>query len=188
LFAPGATVLAQPTFSSDSEFETFRLIVNRNIFDPNRRPDEPIRDQEPSFTPEVPEPPPTERLVLLGVLINGSEVIAFFDGSESGYKTAVDLGGAIAGQRVAEIRTDFVKLENKGRTIDLPVGLSIRREDPGEWEIDSEYRSSSRLGSTLEKGRESGAGDSSEGGKAEDTSADDVLKRMIERRKKEVAE
>jgi hypothetical protein len=182
----GWTAFAESPPSSDQGFDAFRIIVKRSIFDPARRSDEPRRSREPKpATPEF-EPPPIERLILLGVLINGPEIIAFFDGSESDYRVPVLLGGTIAGQRIAEIRTDSVKLEGGGRTISLPVGLSIRRQGSEPWEVDYAVQPSFSSEIASANTSESGVRGDSEDKRPEDTSSDDIRRRMMERRKKEL--
>ena len=167
--------------STEPTFELYRIVADRNIFDPNRRPSQP----EQLSTPE--ESPPPDQLALIGALVNDEGAVAFFEGSRAEYSVDVKLGETSAGLRIAEIRTDRLTLENEGRQIELPVGSGLSRLGEGEWElasVDLPSRSSSEdwtaTSSTQTSSRDPDNEESASG------SSNDLLERMKARRQEEL--
>lgn len=168
---------------SQKPFEKYRILLERNIFDPNRRKVEPV------FVEPV-TAPPTEQISLIGTMIYEKEAFAFFEGTRSEYKTAVRLQDSIAGYRVTKVDTEGIELENEGRQISLPVGMALVREGEGNWQIASaSLPSRSRVSVSPSPGNgESGGTDEGDPGdeSSTDDSADDMLKKLMERRKREL--
>ena len=173
-------------------FDSFQIVVDRNIFDPNRRRQQ--RGGASMADPPRVQQPPDERIALTGSLIyetaNNTEIIAFFEGSKAEYNATIRLGESIAGYRVAEIRTDGVKLETENQQIDLPVGAGLSRQVEGKWQIVSASDLSARRGpesgspETIQT-RPTSSGDSAET-KSSEGSTNDVLRKLMERRKQEL--
>ncbi len=183
IMTPNGVCAQDEQTDSAITFESFRILIERNIFDPDRR--------KRMSVVELPvEAPPTERIVLIGTMIDGGEAYAFFDGTKSEYEAAVRLREAIAGYRVTEIDTDHVKLDNGGRQISLPVGMGLVREGEGNWQIASASLPawSDRSRSTATEST-TGATDKeqeAESGKSQGDSIEDVLKKLMEKRKQEL--
>ena len=103
---------------------------------------------------------------------------AFFDGTGSSYRKAVKTGDTIAGHKVAEISADRVKLEVNGQQIELNVGVQMRKQDEGDWQVAGRAESfvtSSPETATAEKT------DSASGGEESD-----VLKKLMQKREQEL--
>jgi hypothetical protein len=135
LSLPGRAATAQAPARDAPKYETFQILLTRNIFDPQRRPGEhgAIRHREESTTST------TERISLEGVLIDKGLAVAFFEGTDASNTATVRLGSEIAGHRLIEVRTDRIRLARKGRTLELPVAGQLSRPDRGaEWEIAKE--------------------------------------------------
>jgi len=154
-------------------FESFRIVVDRNIFDPNRRESRP----ETSPAPEDPAPQP-DQLALTGVLIYEGEGVAFFEGTEPDYNVDLKQGGTVAGYRIVEIRTDGIKLSKNGREIELPVGSGLSKRHEGEWELSS-------APSFLDR-RESSSNQGAADAESSDSSSTDLLETLRKRRQREV--
>src|ERR1022692_4192324 len=111
------------------DYASFKVIVDRNIFDPNRVPHragEPIvRRVPPSF----------DSLTLVGTMTYEKGTFAFFDGTSSEYKKALKLADAIAGYKVTNIAPTGVKLASGTNVMDLIVGAQLRREEDGPWQL-----------------------------------------------------
>ena len=118
---PSARPAAGPDFSS------FKILTERNIFDPNRSG----RSARGSGTPA--RQPKVQTFALVGVLTSDKGRVAFFDGSSPDYKKAVNVAGTIASYKVKEIAPNYVKLDLDGKETRLAVGMQMRREDEGEW-------------------------------------------------------
>jgi len=159
--------------STEQGFESYRIVVDRNIFDPNRRASRPERRSTP--TEPVPQP---DQLAVTGVLIHEGIEVAFFEGTKPEYSVDLKEGGTVAGYTVVQIRTDGLKLSKDGQEIELPVGSGLSRHDEGEWELSSSPPFLDRREpSALERPAER---------KSRDTSSTDLLERLRKRRQREV--
>ena len=159
---------------------SFRLITDRNIFNARRSGAAPFGTRETRRTPRI------ETVALVGTMESDKGSLAFFDGSTSDFKKALKLSATIVGYTVDNISYTGVKLVNGTNSLDLRVGMALRREDDGEWQISS--AGSSDFGSS--RGSSSGSSSSTTSPAAAteaapSAEAGDVLKRMMERRAKE---
>jgi hypothetical protein len=179
LFAAGFFADAQSTndSSATTDYSSFQVIVQRNIFDPNRYPRQGRQTRRrdrgaPTFS-------------LAGTMSYRKGMFAFFSGTSSEYQKAIQQGGAIAGYTVTNITFDGAQLLSAGKKIDMKVGSAMRQESgewvlsqPGEWspvsatDTDSETQSTN---GTPAVSQPSGGGPAS-----------DVLKRLMERRQQEI--
>src|SRR5205085_7839701 len=92
------------------DFQAFKILTERNIFDPNRSSDSGPRS-EPRKAARV------ESFALVGTLSYEKGNFAFFDGSGSAYRKALKTGDTIAGYKIAEITAAGVKLEANGKQV-----------------------------------------------------------------------
>ena len=185
---------------------SFKLIQERNIFDPERRRPREIRRERPV------EPPREESFTLLGTMSYGERILAFFEGTQRDWSGAVELGKEVAGHTLKEVGFDNVLLELKGEILALQVGAGRSKRGDADWETqdrDSWKGSSggSRSGrssrpsssSTFRPARIEGSADAAsapaDGGSENaadesviDGSASDILKQMMERRRQQVGE
>ena len=185
---------------------SFKLIQERNIFDPDRRRPREMRRE----TPVV--PPREESFTLLGTMSYGERILAFFEGTQRDWSGAVELGNEVAGHTLKEVGFDNVLLELKGEILALQVGAGRSKRGDADWETqdrDSWKGSSggSRSGrssrpsssSTFRPARPEDSADaesaSADGGSENaadksviDGSASDILKQMMERRRQQVGE
>jgi hypothetical protein len=201
----------QEQVSTKPGFETFDLLLKRNIFDPARRPNMPERSERPVYV----APPRKEYLALLGVLICGGQAVAFFEDTAGGSGKQVRTGDEIAGFRVVGVATDRIRLEKAKQEQELPVGWQLVRQGETDWRISSEapqmdgaqvasssdsrdtrdsrdsrdsrdfgsFRDS-RRGGWMDR-RSNGTSAGSRGGQATSVNTEEILKRMMERRRLE---
>jgi hypothetical protein len=162
-------------------FEAFRIIEQRNIFNPNRY----ARGQGGPRNPRQIARAPG--FVLVGTMIYGKGAFAFFDGTDSQYKKVLKPSDTIADYRVAEIAPSYVKLETSGNQTTLPVGMQMKEID-GKWELAEATESLGKTSdnpsgvSAFETTTEAGPETSSGGGNG----ADAILKRLMQQREKEL--
>lgn len=191
LRAEGTNSLAAEANIPADSLEAFKIIAQRNIFDPNRSDPKarPSRDEEP-------KPTRIDYLTLVGSMSYDKGRFAFFDGSSSEYRKSVKTGDSIAGYKVAEVTQSQVTLQSDTNKFELPVGGQLKRLDEGEWKInsvtenfesrdrgrDERRESKDRSRSTTTSSSGSGSGSSSSGSGDEPSEA---LKRLLERRKQE---
>jgi hypothetical protein len=163
--------------STGNTFESFRIISDRNIFNQNRSARSARRDSSrPKAAPVV------QSLSLVGTMTYEKGDFAFFDGTSPDYKKGVKPGEKIAGYEVKEINPTCVKIANDKQQFEMKVGQQLRREDEGEWQLASgSSRSATPSASAESKG--SGESATSSSGSA---SEDEALKRLMEKRAKEI--
>lgn len=180
-------------------FESFRVIVERNIFNAGR--------QKPPAGPPVPEVPAPRiiQLTLIGTMITEVSSYAFFAGTEPEFNGVRELGDQVAGHTLTSIRSDGVSLDGEGQVISIEVGKGLRRQESGAWEPGTGMDFVSRPGPSITQNRRSAAGSrrrSGESGSSStasgaDIQADsastaagapdsDVIKRMMEKRRQEL--
>jgi hypothetical protein len=174
--------------SGEVSYESFQIVVDRNIFDPGRSPGRPARSEASEVQSQAPAQ--SDRVSLYGALIDGGTAVAFFSGTRDEYNRTARQGETIAGYRVIEIRTQSVELEKDGERIDLPVGAGLSRQWEGGWTITTE---SPVLNQGLEANRERNHEETrprtetrNGSGPGNASPVSDLMQRMMERRKRAV--
>ncbi|HEU5396969.1 MAG TPA: hypothetical protein VFV81_07370 [Verrucomicrobiae bacterium] len=171
--APGAPSTNEvPT----TGFDTFQLVVQRNIFDPNRYPHTP-RSRPRERQPGVPT------FTLAGTMSYRKGMFAFFDGTSSDYRKALQDGGTIAGYTVTNINWAGAQLLSTGLVVNLRVGSGMRQEGDG-WQPTS--------ATDLAEPPAAGPADNSSTDNAAPASPasgappNDILKRLMQQREQEM--
>jgi hypothetical protein len=132
LLVSNQPVAAQPTNSHGRpDFSAFKLITDRNIFDPRRsarsttsRPRETRRTVRPEY------------FTLVGVMSYDAQgPIAFFDGTSSQYQKVLKPAEMIAGYKVTAIEPSSVTLAVGTNSFPLPLGMQLRRDSEGVWQL-----------------------------------------------------
>lgn len=185
--APAATAPATPATNTTSrlDYNHYRLIAERNIFNGNRSPG---RANAPRDTRRAPR---VDEFALAGTMSYEKGRYAFFDGSSSDYRKVLQEGGHIGGFTISEITPRSVKLAAEGKTLELPINAQMRREDEGAWRTSgrSYASSSSSNGSSSSSSDHSGGSDAKPASSSSSSSSSgemsDVLKRLMEQREKE---
>ncbi len=154
---------------STLDLRSFRLVWERNIFDPNRSPgsftEGPRRDSG--------SPARTESFALVGTMSYEKGCFAFFESASSQYQKVLETSNRIAGYTIAEITPTHVKLEStNGLPIELRVGMQMKRREKGQWTASE--RAESSVG---------GHSSASSGGSGGEDS--EVLKRLMQNREQE---
>jgi hypothetical protein len=165
-----------------TDFPSFRIIAERNIFNVNRTQSSRSRG-EPERRVVV------QSLALVGTMSYEKGTYAVFDGTESEYRKVLKVADTVAGHQIDLITSGRVVLTEGDRRVELKVGQQLSREEQGPWEVKERSSGSfarggreRREGSATDSGAEgaSAPAESSGGG-----SEDEVLKRLLEKRAKE---
>jgi len=159
-------------------FESFRIIGERNIFNPSRSP----RSSRSGST-AVKRQPKVESFALVGTMSYSKGDLAFFESSVSQYRKSVKKGDTIGAYKVQEVTASSVKLGNDKQEIELKVGQQMRREDEEDWKLSGDVFTTSPGGGS--KGQDS-SGSPESPGSSGGGGEDEVLKRMMEKRAKEL--
>jgi hypothetical protein len=159
------------------DYSYFRIIADRNIFNPDRYP-----RRSRSSRRDSREGPAVDAFSLVGTMSYQKGTFAFFDGTSSDYRKVLKLDDAIAGYKVAEITANAVTLKATDKQIEMKVGSQMRHEDHGGWQLVSQNESPVEAA-------ENSAADTSSGSATESSSggeANDVLKKLMQQREQEL--
>jgi hypothetical protein len=211
-WAGGINSRAETTNAPGKDFASFRIITERNIFNPNR-----TALGRPAYS-DAPKRVVTDRFGLLGTMIYEKGRFAFFGGTRSDFKKVVSPSDKIAGYTVTQIEPNLVKLQTNGQSLELKVGQQLKRPEGGEWtlstteepfdadstnsssgESNRENRGSSEYGSSRNsRSRWNGESSSSSGNSRASSSSNgssnsgsagnesDILKRLLQKREQEL--
>jgi hypothetical protein len=150
------------------DYSAFRLVADRNIFDPNRfprsKPDQVQRKNVESFS-------------LVGTMSYEKGDFAFFDGTSSDYKKVLKASETIAGYKVLAVLPDSVKLARSTNELVLAVGTQLRRRDDGTWVP--------AAGAAAYDASPASSNGSPQSETASGVAESDIIKRMMQRREKE---
>ncbi len=156
-------------------FAAFKLIVDRNIFDPNRQP------HRPGYHPAR-KNPVVDSFALVGTMTYAKGRFAFFDGTSSEYRKQAQAADTIADYKIAAIATDHVELVCKTNKVNLAIGMQLRREDEGDWTMSEQSGAFGGAGTGTNAA--SGSADSGAAPGGLSAGASDILKKLMERRAK----
>ena len=130
LAACGAALAGQTNTLSKADYAFFKLIPDRNIFNPNRHPHRPgTQRTEPASTA------PADTLTLVGTMSYEKGTFAFFDGSHTDCQKVLERNGEIAGFTLAAIQPNTVLLAAGTNSIELKVGAHLRRDAEAGWQL-----------------------------------------------------
>jgi hypothetical protein len=156
---------------SAPSIDEFKLITERNIFNPNRSA---RRSRENQTRTE--RAPRTESLALLGTLSYEKGEFAVFGGSEPSFRKVLKASDEVAGFKIESVSAKSVELQKNGEKIALAVGMQLERRGDGEWKLGGAAQPAASLASntTTKSSATSAPSDN-----------DDVVKRMMQRRAQE---
>ncbi len=164
---PRATATTTNSGPSALDYSAFRLVVDRNIFDPNRAP-----HSRPTAQPKT-----FDSFTLVGTMSYEKGIFAFFDGSSSDYKKALKPEDSIAGYKVVAITSDSVKLMLNTNLVELNIGTQMRRREDGTWQRSA--NAETYAASTANSASNSSSEPTTSGAES------DIIKKMMQRREKE---
>jgi hypothetical protein len=164
-----------PPATASSGYEVYRNVRSKNLFDPTRRG---ITRVDPEAAARAAASTRTRSLALTGTMVTEGKSLAFFSGSAADGSRVVPVGNSVSNFKVASISTTQVSLEHDGKTITLDVGRALSI-DPvaGDAPVSPTVVDASpeMTAETAQPALPAASGDKS-----------DVLKRMMERRAKEM--
>lgn len=155
-----------PAIPAKTSYETFKVIVDRNIFSPRKSGRETQVAAAPKKSVRV------DSFSVTGTLSYSSGWVAFFDGTSSRFRKSVKAGQTFEGFKVKDVTLDGVKLEKDQKVMTVRVGGQVKREDDGPWHSTAPGERIQMPESKSEAG-----GDSREPSGGES----DILKRLMEK-------
>jgi hypothetical protein len=165
-------------------FDAFRLVKARNIFDPDRRGMPSAQAARPAAAPR------TNFINLTGTMVADGKMLAFFAGSRSEYSKVISTGDSIADFKVTGITNTHVVLDHAGKQITVPVGQAVPLE--GSSAAVAPPDKDAPAPPPEEPGPNGPASNASEATEPKPASSpggdqNEVLRRMMERRAKELS-
>lgn len=127
--AGGFSAEAQADDAAKSRnFSAFKIISDRNIFDPNRR------GHVQRSTRSTPRSQPVmDSFSLVGTMSYSNVLVAFFDGTKSEFRKSISVGDQIGGYSATEIGANVVTLVSGTNQVALKVGMQMRHREDGTW-------------------------------------------------------
>jgi Ni,Fe-hydrogenase III small subunit len=163
-------------------FDAYRIVVQRNIFDPERQP----IATGGAVQARVVEPPPkaSDYIILTGVMVDNGKALAFFSGSQPAYDKVTEVNGDIAGAKVTKIAPGGIEVARAGRKIVVAVGQTVPFDDsaPGAPPADATLASAAAPAMT----GTTGAADLPPATPPLPGNLTEVMRRMMERREHEL--
>jgi hypothetical protein len=162
-----------------TDYVSFRIITERNIFNQHRTPGRANRPPPETTRRESDYRPRSETFALLGTMIYEKGRFAVFDGSGSEFRKVLQPADQIAGFKIAGVDHTCVKLEStNGQSLDLCVGMQMKRRDGEEWQMAGRVESADNGGSRSSSSSASSSSSSSASG----PESEEVLRRLMQRR------
>jgi hypothetical protein len=159
-----------PPAPAPGDYENFRIIAERNIFNPNR-----IGRVREGGEPTS-RGPQEDVFTLVGTLETEKGIVAFFDSPDSALRKAVREGQSVGGFSVKHISASTVELAGEKQSFNLNVAQRLRRIEQGEWKV-----------SNVEPPPVAAAApDPSSAPAAIPANASEVLRRLMEQRQKQL--
>jgi hypothetical protein len=180
--APVAT--GNTNANTGTDFQSFKIIAQRNIFSANR---------SGRVTSSGPTRKPTkvDSFTLVGTVDYAKGMFAIFEGSSSSFRKTLKVGDTFAGFTITDIDLDHATIANtNGVETVLRVGSQMRRVDDGEWGVSSAPAPTLAKSTPPadEKSDATSSDDKSDSSDEAPPSAEtnDILKKLMQKRKAEV--
>jgi hypothetical protein len=166
-----------PAAANVTNYSSFQIIVERNIFDPNRY-------AHMSRSRGRPTSPSAPWFSLVGTMSSRQGMLAFFDGNDSDYRKVLSPDGVIAGYKVAEITLHGVKLTSTNKPVAMKVGAQMQQAVKGEWQLaDSGEAPAATTGNEAPATDETPAAGAASGSASE---PNEILKKLMQQREQEL--
>lgn len=175
--SPAATpARSDSSVAPSATYDAFRLITDRNIFNPNRSGRRERATEERA--------PRTDVITFVGTMDYDKGVFAFFDGSDTSYRKPRQVGDSIEQYKVTKISAHAVELERDGKTTTMSLAQQLRRPEGGDWTL---------VGVDMARMEAQAQAKAADASKVDPTAppaipadADEVMKRLMERRAKQL--
>jgi hypothetical protein len=180
----------QSNTQARADYSNFKVITERNIFNPRRYAPTERRQKAPAAK--------VDSFTLVGTMSYEKGPFAFFEGSSSEFRKVLKIEDAIAGYKVTNIQQNSVKLATATNEVQLAVGMQMRREEEGPWHLAGRFESSPAVAGTSDASRtpspatvadaasETQAATTERAASASSEADDPVLKRLMQRREQEM--
>ncbi|MEA3188700.1 MAG: hypothetical protein QOD99_2530 [Chthoniobacter sp.] len=185
---------AAQTAPVEKGFAAFKMARTRYVFNPDRRG--PVTSASVQREPTVQSRP--NYLAVTGVMMTSGKTVAFFSGSQPAYNKVAGVGATLGKFTVASVTTAQVELTSDGKTVVIPVGGQLPMEgsapapspDPSATVSTTTTTTATTTTTTVAPAAADGetsseASPAASPATAGATDQNDVMKRMMERRRQQ---
>jgi len=174
----GAPPAAGSAVAPKQGFETFQLILERNIFNPSRVGRLRIGPEE--------KPQRVDEISLVGTVRYDNEKLAIFDSPNSAYRKAFREGEMVADFKVESVTAEGVQLMRESKPLSLKVAQQLRRVEGADWTVT--LNQAVQLDPRALTATAAGSAKPPEAASTEEIPADasEVLKRLMKKREKQL--
>ncbi len=123
---PAAAGRTASAVAPSARFDAFRIVADRNIFNPNRAGRREGADETPARV---------DTISLVGTMDYEKGLRAFFDGSDAAFRKALRVGESVDKYTVTRIVPTTVELEREGEALSMRVGQQLRRSPGADWTL-----------------------------------------------------
>jgi len=129
--AQGLLCLGATNTASRTDFSSFAVVGDRNIFNPNRYP----HSRSFGLQSGVSSGPSMRCFTFVGMLGYEKGLFAFFSSANPDYQKAVTCLDEIAGFKLESIQPDCVALASGANRLEIKIGEQMRQKADGGWEV-----------------------------------------------------
>lgn len=177
-FTAAAQQTNAPANSDPRDYNSYRIITERNIFNQNRT------GRYVRATTRQSRSRPTQAVAetfsLVGTMAYPKGRFAFFDGTGGDYKKVLEPGATIAGYTLKEVTAQNVTLVGTNNvSVKMNVGTQMRREENG-WQLAEHTETATTSSNASAEPAPSSAGAADSG-----MEMNDVLKKLMQQREQE---
>ncbi len=176
LVLPGLAEQDTDKSASEYRYDDFKVIAQRNMFSRNRRS---LRPEPKTEIRTVKKSVVLSLYVLKGVAINDGQKVAFIEEEVSGETIRAIAGDELMNGHIAEVQFTHVLFEEDGQTKTIRLGEMFAKK-----ETVSEARAEAEEDASLIETTESDTNSDTDSG--ETSSENDLLKKLMQRRKSEL--
>jgi len=141
---PTASFSAAAQSTNGTDFASFQIIGQRNIFDPNRVPHTRFNSTHAARV--------VDSFSFVGTMSYAKGNFAFFDGTSPDFRKVLELDGDIAGFKVTALASKSVTLLSGTNEMVLQLGAQVHRDDDGNWVVAAESAPYSSAGNSYVTG------------------------------------
>jgi len=167
-----AACLPLPAAPKVPAFVDYEIVLKRNVFDATRQP---YQEPKPAPAPiPKPAPPPVAKtLTLAGVFMADARSLALFVGGDKTC-TNVAVGEELAGLTILAVDSAGARLKAGEKSMQVAVGEQLSDGGKGEWSVVGRAEQAPSAKSVVDEQKAA--------------SRAELLKRMMERRKRELGQ